>query len=92
MHCVVCPTRKSYMAEKEGKFSLWPHSNTLLTGRFQESEESRKRIAKMSGMEFEPMQPPEDKGELKQPEKKIGILDVFKEPQLRKNLLVLWMM
>ncbi|VDN29125.1 unnamed protein product [Cylicostephanus goldi] len=46
----------------------------------------------MSGMEFEPMAPPEDKGEVKEPEKKISIADVFKQPHLRRNLLVLWTM
>ncbi|PIO55180.1 hypothetical protein TELCIR_23435, partial [Teladorsagia circumcincta] len=36
---------------------------------------------------------PEEKGETpKEPEKAIGIIDVFKEPILRRNLLVLWMM
>ncbi|ETN71073.1 transporter, major facilitator family protein [Necator americanus] len=73
---------------------ILPESHIWLRkkGRFVESEESRKRIAYLSGMEFEPMEPPEDKGETKQPEKSVSILDVFKEPTLRRNLLVLWVM
>ncbi|EYC31469.1 hypothetical protein Y032_0004g2169 [Ancylostoma ceylanicum] len=74
---------------------ILPESHIWLRkkGRFAESEECRKRIAKISGVEFEPMDPPEDKGEgVKQPEKSVSLLDVFKDTTLRRNLLVLWMM
>ncbi|XGW31635.1 hypothetical protein V3C99_010080 [Haemonchus contortus] len=74
---------------------ILPESHIWLRkkGRYAESEESRKRIAKLAGMPFEPMPAPEEKGDAaKEPEKAIGIIDVFKESHLRRNLLVLWMM
>ncbi|KAJ1362235.1 hypothetical protein KIN20_021732 [Parelaphostrongylus tenuis] len=72
---------------------ILPESHIWLRkkGRFAESEESRKRIAYISGMKFEPMPPP-DKSELSDPEKAMNIVDVFREPHLRRNLLVLWTM
>lgn len=73
---------------------ILPESHIWLRkkGRFAESEESRKRIAYISGMKFEPMPPPENKGELMEPEKAMSIVGVFREPHLRRNLLVLWVM
>ncbi|CAI5449170.1 unnamed protein product [Caenorhabditis angaria] len=40
---------------------------------------------------FEPMEPP-PKVENAEPEKAVNILTVFKNPQLRKNILILWIM
>ncbi|PIO68837.1 hypothetical protein TELCIR_09359, partial [Teladorsagia circumcincta] len=80
----------SELVSSHQRFKLRTFSNW---GRFAESEESRKRIAVLAGMPFEPNPMPEEKGETpKEPEKAIGIIDVFKEPILRRNLLVLWMM
>ena len=63
-------------------------------GRFAEAEASRKRIAAISGVEFVPQPAPELKeGELPpEPEKNVTILNVFQDPTLRRNLLVLWVM
>uniref|UniRef100_A0A183FRT6 MFS domain-containing protein n=1 Tax=Heligmosomoides polygyrus TaxID=6339 RepID=A0A183FRT6_HELPZ len=52
-------------------------------------------VTRMTGIlpSFSVPPPPEDKGETpKEPEKTVGIIDVFKEPHLRRNLLVLWVM
>ncbi|PAV69989.1 hypothetical protein WR25_10929 isoform A [Diploscapter pachys] len=63
-------------------------------GRFAEAEASRRRIAAISGVEFVPQPAPELKeGELPpEPEKGVTILNVFQDPTLRRNLLVLWVM
>ncbi|KJH48896.1 transporter, major facilitator family protein [Dictyocaulus viviparus] len=73
---------------------ILPESHIWLRkkGRYAESEESRKRIAYLSGMKFEPVSPPESKSERAEQQKAISILGVFAEPELRRNLLVLWMM
>ena len=63
-------------------------------GRFAEAEASRRRIAAISGVEFTPQPAPELKeGELPpELEKDVTILNVFQDPTLRRNLLVLWVM
>ncbi|CAD6192851.1 unnamed protein product [Caenorhabditis auriculariae] len=50
-----------------------------------------KKLAALSGLTFEPMPPPV-KSENAEPEKTENIVSVFKNPILRRNILVLWVM
>ncbi|CAO4373073.1 unnamed protein product [Caenorhabditis nigoni] len=74
-------------------YFILPESHIWLRkkGRYEEAEESRKRIAALAGIEFVPMPPPE-KVENAEPEKTVNICTVFADPQLRKNILILWLM
>lgn len=76
---------------------ILPESHIFLrkVGRHEEAEESRKRIALLAGEEFVPLPPPEKpvnaEGEAVAAEK-VGLANVFTDPNLRKNILVLWVM
>lgn len=59
-------------------------------GRFEEAEESRKRLAALAGIPFEPQPLPEETKNSSAPEQKSNIMSVFKDSTLRRNILVLW--
>uniref|UniRef100_A0A8R1E2G2 MFS domain-containing protein n=2 Tax=Caenorhabditis japonica TaxID=281687 RepID=A0A8R1E2G2_CAEJA len=75
-------------------YFVLPESHIWLRkkGRYQEAEESRKRIADLAGLEFEPMPPPPKADDSQPPEPTVNICTVFADPQLRKNILILWLM